>query len=79
MADAVVRGESAESLLDAAPRGGGESVVQRKAVNTTTTPKGLPDTAPPTSIRLPVGEAHVDGEGNEIIEDGRPLAPERAT
>ena len=71
VADAVVAGESAASLLDQVSGGGQrQTTVQRKAKNQTTTPEGLPDPVPAGSIAPPTSEPHVDAEGNKIVEDG---------
>lgn len=71
VADLAVRGGNAEPLLDAfAPGGGPDQVaVQRKPVNTTTTPDTLPGPLPPESYAPPSDEEHVDAEGNRIVED----------
>jgi len=70
VADAVVAGRSAAPLLDQMAGSGSGSAVQRKKVNTTTTPEGTPDAAPPASIAPPDSEPHLDSEGNKIVEDG---------
>jgi outer membrane protein OmpA-like peptidoglycan-associated protein len=72
VADAVVGGRSAASLLDQMPGQGaaGGAAVQRKKVNTTTTPDVLPDAPPPDSIAPLDSEPHVDAEGNKIVEHG---------